>query len=205
MKKIVYDFEKKYEVQDELLNSGALEGLDKRTLHETVKAMLINTTKDCIKYENGMDPDMDKIMNIIAKKDKTEDDLRLIKLAQDRLRISLHFAQLSENSLGTLIYQMLTTSDIKDAFKQDIPEMHCNLYAMLDLEDELADNLTVEISESYEELSYKQLCGMINEAIEDMIDNVEEYIEDIEKHEYYDDFTDLREIWRDNKKEKANE
>ncbi len=52
MKKSIYDFETKYDVQDELLNEGALEGLDKRTLHETIKAMLINTTKDCIKYES---------------------------------------------------------------------------------------------------------------------------------------------------------
>ena len=52
MKKTIYDFERKYEVQDELLNEGALEGLDERTLHETIKAMLINTIKDCIKYEN---------------------------------------------------------------------------------------------------------------------------------------------------------
>ena len=47
MKKTIYDFERKYEVQDELLNEGALEGLDERTLHETIKAMLINTIKDC--------------------------------------------------------------------------------------------------------------------------------------------------------------
>ena len=58
MKNAVYDFERKYEVQNELLNEGALEGLDERTLHETIKAMLINTIKDCIKYENWMDPDI---------------------------------------------------------------------------------------------------------------------------------------------------
>lgn len=61
MKKTTYDFEKKYEVQDDLLNEGALEGLDERTLHETIKAMLINTVKDCIKYETWMDPDMAEI------------------------------------------------------------------------------------------------------------------------------------------------
>lgn len=36
MKQTIYDFEKKYEVQDDLLNQGALEGLDERTLHETL-------------------------------------------------------------------------------------------------------------------------------------------------------------------------
>ena len=35
--------------------------------------MLINTIKDCIKYENWMDPDMAKIMNLLAQKNKTED------------------------------------------------------------------------------------------------------------------------------------
>ena len=74
MKKTIYDFERKYEVQDELLNEGALEGLDERTLHETIKAMLINTIKDCIKYENYMDPDMDTIRNLLFKENKTEFD-----------------------------------------------------------------------------------------------------------------------------------
>ena len=73
MKKTIFDFEKKYEVQDELLNEGALEGLDERTLHETIKAMLINTIKDCIKYETYMDPDMDTIRNLLIKENKTEE------------------------------------------------------------------------------------------------------------------------------------
>ena len=38
MKKTIYDFERKYEVQNELLNEGALEGLDERTLHENNKS-----------------------------------------------------------------------------------------------------------------------------------------------------------------------
>ena len=128
MKKTTYDFEKKYEVQDDLLNEGALEGLDERTLHETIKAMLINTVKDCIKYETGMDPDMAEISNLLVKEEKTEDEMRRIKNAQDRLRNSLHFARISENSLNTLLYQMLSTDDIKQAFKQDIPAMRENLY-----------------------------------------------------------------------------
>lgn len=124
MKQTIYDFEKKYEVQDDLLNQGALEGLDERTLHETIKAMLMNTTKDCIKYENWMDPDMAEINNLLVKENKTEEDMRKIKNAQDRLRNSLHFAKISEDSLYTLIYQMLLSEDIKRAFKQEIPLMY---------------------------------------------------------------------------------
>lgn len=37
MNKSIYDFKRKYAVQDELLNEGALDGLDERTLHETIK------------------------------------------------------------------------------------------------------------------------------------------------------------------------
>jgi len=99
-------------VQDDLLNQGALEGLDERTLHETIKAMLMNTTKDCIKYENWMDPDMAEINNLLVKENKTEDDMRKIKNAQDRLRNSLHFAKISEDSLYTLIYTFTRILDI---------------------------------------------------------------------------------------------
>ena len=108
MKKTIYDFERKYEVQDELLNEGALEGLDERTLHETIKAMLINTIKDCIKYENYMDPDMDTKRNLLIKENKSEEDMRKIKLAQDRLRNSLHFAQISEDSLLFNVWKNIT-------------------------------------------------------------------------------------------------
>ena len=96
MKKSIYDFKRKYAVQDELLNEGTLEGLDERTLHETIKAMLVNTTKDCIKYENWMDPDMAEKSKLLVKENKTEDDMQKIKNAQDRLRNSLHFAQISD-------------------------------------------------------------------------------------------------------------
>ncbi len=78
--------------------------------------MLVNTTKDCIKYENRMDPDMAEISKLLVKENKTEDDMQKIKNAQDRLRNSLHFAQISENSLYTLIYQMLLSEDIKRVF-----------------------------------------------------------------------------------------
>ena len=83
MKKSIYDFKRKYAVQDELLNEGALDGLDERTLHETIKAMLVNTTKDCIKYENWIDPDMTEITKLLVKENKTEDDMHKIKNTQE--------------------------------------------------------------------------------------------------------------------------
>lgn len=140
MEKTIYDFKRKYAVQNDLLNEELLNGLDERTLHETIKAMLINTTKDCIKYENWLDPDITEINNLLVKKNKTEDNMQKIKNAQDRLKNSLHFAQISENSLYTLIYQILLSEDIKRAFKQEIPLMYEDLYYLIDIEDEIAES-----------------------------------------------------------------
>lgn len=205
MKKTIYDFENKYKTQDDLLNEGALEGLDYRTLHETIKAMLINTIKDCIKYETWMDPDMAEISNLLVKEEKTEDDMRKIKNAQDRLRNSLHFARISESSLYTLLYQMLSTDDIKKAFKQDIPAMNENLYYLVDMENEIAESLTLYFEELYDTPSYKEMCLTINNTIEDFIENAEEYIEDIKEHDYYEQFITYREQSMKRKKESANE
>ena len=204
MKKTIYDFENKYEVQDDLLIDKALEGLDERTLHETIKAMLINTVKDCIKYETWMDPDMEEISNLLIKEEKTEDEMRRIKNAQDRLRNSLHFARISENSLNTLLYQMLSTDDIKQAFKQDIPAMCENLYYLVDMENEIAESLTLYFEELYDAPSYKEMCMAINNTIEDFIENAEEYIEDIKEHEYYEQFVSFREQSRKRKEEQEN-
>lgn len=204
MKKTIYDFEKKYEVQDDLLNEGALEGLDERTLHETIKAMLINTTKDCINYENWMDPDMTEINNLLVKENKTEDDMRKIKNSQDRLKNSLHFAKISENSLYTLLYQMLSTDDIKHVFRQDIPAMCENLYYLVDMEDEIAESITFYFAELYDAPSYKEMCSTINNTIEDFIENAEEYIEDIKEHDFYEQFVSYREQSRKRKEEKEN-
>lgn len=204
MKKTIYDFEKKYEVQDDLLNEGALEGLDERTLLETIKAMLINTTKDCIKYENWMDPDMTEINNLLVKANKTEDDMRKIKNSQDRLRNSLHFAKISENSLYTLLYQMLSNDDIKHVFRQDIPAMCENLYYLVDMEDEIAESITFYFAELYDAPSYKEMCSTINNTIEDFIENAEEYIEDIKEHDFYEQFVSYREQSRKRKEEKEN-
>ena len=203
MKKTIYDFEKKYEVQDELLNEGALEGLDERTLHETIKAMLINTIKDCIKYENYMDPDMDEIRNILFKENKTEEDMRKIKMAQDRLRNSLHFSKITEGSLYTLLYEMLSSDYIKQCFKQDIPRLYENLYYMVDMEAEIAESLTFIFAELYEAPSYKEICRIMNENIEDFIYNAEEYIDDIQRHDLYDQFVEFRDKIQE--KENVNE
>lgn len=195
---------KKYEVQDELLNEGAFNGLDERTLHETIKAMLINTIKDCIKYENWMDPDMAEIMQLIAKENKTEEEMMKMKNAQDRLRNSLHFAKISENSLYTVLYQMLSTEDIKHAFKQDMPAMSENLYYMVDLEDEIAESITFAFAELYEAPNYKEICTTINNTIEDFIENAEEYIDDIKEHDLYEQFVSFREQSRKRKEEQEN-
>lgn len=205
MKKTIYDFERKYEIQDELLNEGALEGLDERILHETIKAMLINTIKDCIKYENWMDPDMTEISKILFKENKTEEDMRKIKNAQDRLRNSLHFSKISEESLYNLLFEMLSSDYIKQCFKQDIPKLYENLYYMIDMEDEIAESLTFIFAELYEAPSYKEICAIINNNIEDFIDNAEEYIDDIRKHDLYDQFVDFRDKINNKEKENVNE
>ena len=204
MKKI-YDFERKYDVQDELLNEGILEGLDERTLHETIKAMLINTIKDCIKYENWMDPDKTEIRKILFKENKTEDDIRKIKNAQDRLRNSLHFSKISEESLYTLLFEMLSSDYIKQCFKQDIPKLYENLYYMIDMEEEIAESLTFIFAELYNAPSYKEICAIINNNIEDFIDNAEEYIDDIQKHDLYDQFVNFRDQINSKEKENVNE
>lgn len=204
MKKTTYDFEKKYEIQDELLNRGLLDKLDERTLHETIKAMLINTIKDCIKYETWMDPDMAEISNLMAKENKTEDEMRKIKNTQDRLRNSLHFAQLSESSLYNLLYKILSTDAIKQAFRQEIPAMCENLYYLVDMEDDIAESITLYFEELYEAPSYKEICVEINSTIEEFIENAEEYIDDIKDREYYEEFVAYREHSRNRKQEKEN-
>lgn len=196
MNKSIYDFKRKYAVQDELLNEGALDGLDERTLHETIKAMLVNTTKDCIKYGNWMDPDMTEITKLLVKENKTEDDMHKIKNAQDRLRNSLHFAQISENSLYTLIYQMLLSEDIKRVFKQEIPLMYNDLYYLIDMEDEIAESIEFSLSELYESPSFKEICSLINETIDDFIENAEEYIENVKERDLYEQFVSCREQYR---------
>ena len=204
MEKTIYNFRRKYGVQDDLLNEESLDGLDERTLHETIKAMLINTTKDCIKYENWMDPDMAEINKLLIKKNKTEDDMQKIKNAQDRLKNSLHFAQISENSLYTLIYQMLLSEDIKRAFKQEIPLMYENLYYLVDIEDEIAESITFSLVELYEAPSFKEICSNINWTIDDFIENAEDYIKDIKHRDLYEQFVSTREQYRKSKKEKEN-
>lgn len=204
MKRTIYDFERKYEAQDKLLNEEDLDELDERTLHETIKAMLINTIKDCIKYENCMDPDMTEISNLMVKENKTEEDIRKIKNAQDRLRNFLHFSEISENSLYILLYQMLSSDKIKHAFKQDIPAMYRNLYYMVDLEEKIAENLTFIFAELYEAPSYKEMCSIINSNINEFVENAEELIEDIEKHDLYKEFLSFRDQEK-KVKENANE
>ena len=48
MKKSIYDFKRKYAVQDELLNEGTLEGLDERKLQ-----MYCKKDNGCCTYGNS--------------------------------------------------------------------------------------------------------------------------------------------------------
>lgn len=202
MKEKILNYERKYQAQDSIVESSALEYLDERTLHETIKAMLINTTKDCIKFEVALDPEMAYISQIIVKENKTEEEIKKVKHAQDRLRNALHLSEIAENSLSTLLYQMFMSDEIKHTFKQDLPELYENLYNLLDLEDEIVDNIVTELSESEEMLNYKQICSVINGCISDIIDNIEEFNEEIKEHESYNNFVIYRAEWR--KKREAN-
>lgn len=191
MKKI----EMKYEAQNDLIDSWLLKGLDKRTLHEIVKAMLINTISDCIKYECAIDIETKKITSLVVKEDKSENDLKLLKHSQDRLRLSLKLAKISEESLENLLMEMLISDEIKNVFKQDIPEMYKSLYFLIDIEDEITSNLVGILSESYK-LGYKQICTIINDTIVEIVDNVEDYIDDIKERDNYNDFVIHRNEWR---------
>ena len=95
---------------------------------------------------------------------------------------------------------MLSTDDIKQAFKQDIPAMCENLYYLVDMENEIAESLTLYFEELYDAPSYKEMCMAINNTIEDFIENAEEYIEDIKEHEYYEQFVSFREQSRKRKR-----
>ena len=69
----------------------------------------------------------------------------------------------------------------------------------------IAESIAIELSESHEELSYKQICEIINNCIKDMIANAEEHIEGIQYHELYDQFVSFSEKSRNKEKENANE
>ena len=204
MKEKILNFETKYQTQDDLLDAGYLEYLDERTIHETLKAMLVNTAKDCIKYECDLDPEMAKISQIMFKKNQTKEELAQMKNSQEKLKVALHLSEVAENSLETLLYAMLMTDQFKHAFRQDIPELYESVYCLLDIEEDIAQALVEEISESYEELSYKQICEIINNCIINWVENAEEYIDDIKEIELYDMFVEARDNWKKDKKENAN-
>lgn len=200
MNKEMQKIEMKYKAQNKLIDEWLLKDLDERTLHEIIKAMLLNTITDCIKYECEIDKETEKITSLAVKNDKNENDLKLLKYSQDRLRKALFLAKISEESLGHLLMEMLMSDEIKNAFKQDIPEMYINLYYLIDIEDEITKNLIGILSESYK-LGYKQICTIINDTIAEIVDNVEEYIDDISERELYKEFTERREKWRKQRRE----
>lgn len=195
MREKIKKFESKYEAQNDLIVGCFLEDLDERTLHETTKAMLINTISDCIKCECEIDKETEKITSLVVKEDKSENDLKLLKHSQDRLKAALYLAEISEESLENLLLKMLISDEIKNVFKQDIPEMYRSLYYMIDIEDEIISNLVGILSESYK-LGYKKICSIINDTIIEIVDNVEEYIDDIKERELYNEFVMYRNEWR---------
>ena len=100
---------------------------------------------------------------------------------------------------------MLSSDEIKHCFKQEIPEMCRNLYYMVDLEEEIAETLTLIFEELYEAPSYKDICIIINENIKDFVENAEEYVEDIQNHELYEQFVSFRNSIKNEERENINE
>ncbi len=204
MKEKIKRIEEKYDAQEKVLDSYRFRELDTRTLHQSVKSMLVNTTNDCIKFECAMDPETSKISFLMQKENLTEEEYKDLKHAQNRLKIALHSAQISEEALRNLLFEMMLCDEIKYAFKQDIPELYEGLYYMIDIEDEILDILVPELAEQYE-TNYKTICSIISGCINEFVDNAEEYIDDIEERDLYKEFVEYREEWRKKREAKENE
>lgn len=204
MKEKIKRIEEKYDAQEKVLDSYRFRELDTRTLHQSVKSMLVNTTNDCIKFECAMDPETSKISFLMQKDNLTEKEYKDLKNAQNRLKIALHSAQISEEALRNLLFEMMLCDEIKYAFKQDIPELYDGLYYMIDVEDEILDILVPELAEQYE-TNYKTICSIISSCINEIVDNVEEYVDDIDERDLYKEFVELREEWRKQREAKENE
>ena len=204
MKEKIKRIEEKYEAQERVLDSFMFSSLDTRTLHETIKAMLVNTTNDCIKYECDMDPEMSEISFLIQKESATQEEYKKLKQSQAKLKTALHLAQISEAALRNLLFEMMLNDDIKYAFKQDIPELYEGLYYMIDIEDEILDILVPELAEQYE-TNYKTICSIISGCINEFVDNVEEYVDDVKERDLYNEFVEYREEWRKQREAKENE
>ncbi len=52
--------------------------------------------------------------------------------------------------------------------------------------------------------SFKEICSLINETIDDFIENAEEYIENVKERDLYEQFVSCREQYRKSKEEKEN-
>ena len=204
MKEKIKRIEEKYEAQERVLNSFMFSSLDTRTLHQTIKAMLVNTTNDCIKYECDMDPEMSEISFLIQKENGTPEEYKKLKQSQAKLKTALHLAQISEEALRNLLFEMMLNDDIKYAFNQDIPELYEGLYYMIDIEDEILDILVPELAEQYE-TNYKTICSIISGCINEFVDNVEEYVDDVKERDLYKEFVEYREEWRKQREAKENE
>jgi len=201
----IYSLGKKYKAQDCIVCNTAFKYLDERTLYEIIKVMLLNTSNDCIKYENDLDPEMEYISNIMVKENKTEEEIQTIKESQEKLKVALHLSEIAESSLHELLYEMVTEDNIKNVFKDDMPELYESVYSIIDLEDDVIDAIFLEICESYEPLTYKQLCGIINNCIINIVNDVEEFDDEIEEHDFYEEFVDARNKANERREAKENE
>ena len=52
--------------------------------------------------------------------------------------------------------------------------MYNDLYYLIDMEDEIVESIEFSLSELYESPSFKEICSLINETIDDFIENAEE-------------------------------
>ena len=151
-----------------------------------------------------MDPEMSEISFLIQKESATQEEYKKLKQSQAKLKTALHLAQISEAALRNLLFEMMLNDDIKYAFKQDIPELYEGLYYMIDIEDEILDILVPELAEQYE-TNYKTICSIISGCINEFVDNVEEYVDDVKERDLYKEFVEYREEWRKQREAKENE
>ena len=151
-----------------------------------------------------MDPEMSKISFLIQKENIKPEEYKELRQSQVKLKNALHLAQLSEAALRNLLLEMMISDEIKYAFKQDIPELYEGLYYMLDIEEDILDVLVPELAEQYE-TNYKTICTIISGCINNFVDNVEEYIDDIKEREFYKEFVEYREEWRKIREANNNE
>lgn len=203
MYKNLDNLKRKYYAQDRVLDSGDLEFLDERILYDILKSMLLYTSKDCIEFENWMDPSLSEINKLLNKKEKNKEDLTKIKTEQTGLKDILKCSEIAEGSLLNLISCILYNDFFQYALRKDIPALLSEAFRILDMQDDIAEDSAYYIAELSYIPSYEEICNIINWKIEDYIDNAEKIYdfedENIEDNEYYNDFVKAREKYHNEK------